>query len=167
MSATTRGFLLSTRMAAFIALRSFEVDEFVIAGITEVRVEPDPFGGVEKRFARERPALQIELLELAAVAFEHDVALLADALDFGQRRLQLEQPQVVKAAERNHQVELVVAERISILRAVLEELVLHVRVGVGEAMIRDVEARDLEARLDLQHLVEQKALAATDVEHLR
>src|SRR6516165_5495290 len=59
----TSGERSVSRMAAFIfigGLRSLEVDEFVVAGVAEVAVEPDPLGGVEERFAGERPALHVE-----------------------------------------------------------------------------------------------------------
>ncbi len=67
---------------------SFEVDEFVVAGVAEVLVEPDPFRRVKELFGRQRPAFEIELLELVPIALDHDVLVLADALDFLQRRLQ-------------------------------------------------------------------------------
>ena len=66
--------------------RSFEIDEFVVAGIAEVR-----------RRARSTPTVcrndsavsaqhsQIELLELVPVALDHDVVVLADALDLAAR----------------------------------------------------------------------------------
>src|SRR5262245_13054640 len=104
-------------MAALIA-RSLEVDELVVAGIAEMAVQPDPLGGVEERFGGERPALEVELLELVSVALDHDVFLLTDALDLLDRGFQLEQAQVVQRAERDHQVELLVAPRIRILRAI-------------------------------------------------
>ena len=48
-------------------------------------IEPDPLGGIKEGFTGQRPALEIELLKFISVALEHDVALLADALDFRER----------------------------------------------------------------------------------
>src|ERR1700728_4448556 len=42
--------------------RLFEIDEFVIAGVPEVLIEPNPFRAVEKGFAGKRPALKIKKL---------------------------------------------------------------------------------------------------------
>src|SRR5438477_3619971 len=119
-SAISSGLFSSTSTAARIVL--FEVDELIVSRVAEVFVEPDPLRGVEERLARERPAFQIEELLLVAIALEHDVPVLADAFDFTQGRLQLEQPQVVQGAERDDEIEVLVAPRIAILRAIAHQM---------------------------------------------
>src|SRR5262249_29834979 len=84
-------------------------------------VEPYPLGGIEEAFAGEGPALQVELLQLIAVALEHDVALLADALDLFTGGVQLEEAQGVQAAERDHEIAILIAARVAILRPITEE----------------------------------------------
>src|SRR5690242_17137526 len=97
-------------------------------------IQPDPFGGVEEALAGERPALEIELFELVAIAFEHDVALLADALDLAAGGLELEEAEIVQAAERDHQVEMLIAPRVAILRAITEEMLADRLGRVGQAV---------------------------------
>src|SRR5262249_26237272 len=122
---------------------SLEVDEFVIAGVAEVLEEPDPGGGVEERLARERPALQIELLELIAIALHHDEFVLADALDFLNRGLQLEDAQVVQTGEGNDEIEMLVAEGVSVLRPVAEEMRADLLFSLGQSVAGYVKAYDL------------------------
>src|SRR5438132_9812959 len=95
----------------------FEVDELIVSRVAEVFVEPDPLCGVEERLAREGPALKVEELLLVVVALEHDVPVFADTLNLGEGRLQLEQPQVVQAAEGEDEIEVLVAPWIAILCA--------------------------------------------------
>jgi hypothetical protein len=40
----------------------FKIDEFVIARISEMPIEPDPLGGIKEGFTGQGPALEIELL---------------------------------------------------------------------------------------------------------
>src|ERR1700734_749834 len=169
---TTSGSRDCTRIAAFAVLTCirkdlFEIDEFVVAGIAEMVIEPDPFRRVQDRFRGQRPAFEIELLELVAVALEHDVFVLADPVDLLHCGFELEQAQIVQAAERDHQIERAVAVRIAVLGAIAEQIRLDLVAGLGEAVFRDVEAGDLEPGQDLLHLVEQERLAAADVEHAR
>src|SRR5579863_3474439 len=110
ISSTTSGRRDSTRIAArlfdtCITVSLFEINEFVIAGIAEMIVEPDPRGRVEEGLAGQRPTLHVELLALVAIALDHDVTGLADALDFAQSRLQLENLEVVQAAEGDDEIE--------------------------------------------------------------
>ena len=91
---------------------------------------------------------------------------MPDALDFSQRGLQLEEPQVVQAAQRDHQVEVLVAEGIGVLGAIAEEIAADALGGVGQAVPRDVEAHARRIRQQLLQLVEQVRLAAADVEDL-
>ena len=84
------------RTAAFdflicIVRRSLEIDELVVAGVSKVVVEPDPFRRVQDGFGGERPAFEVELLEFVPVALDHNVLILADALDLLHRGLQLVQ----------------------------------------------------------------------------
>ena len=59
-----------------------------------------------------------------------------------------------------------VAERIAVLRAIAEQIRLDLLARIGEAVLRDVEAGDLQLGQELLHLVEQERLAAADVENL-
>jgi hypothetical protein len=76
-----------------------KINKLVIAGVAEVVVEPDPFLFIEEGFAGESPTLEVEEFLFVAVALEHDVALLADPLDFGESSLEFENPEVVKRGE--------------------------------------------------------------------
>src|SRR5215469_14869201 len=72
ISSTTSGSRDCARIAAFVVLTCiaknlFEIDELVIAGIAEVIVQPDPLRRMQDRFRGQRPALEIELLELVTV----------------------------------------------------------------------------------------------------
>src|SRR5580692_2027058 len=172
ISSTTSGSRDCARIAAFAVLTCmlknlFEIDEFVVAGIAEMVIEPDPFRRMQERFRGQRPAFEIELLELVPVALEHDVFVLADPIDFLHRGFELEQAQIVQAAERDNEIERTVAVRIAILGAIAEQIRLDIVAGVGEAVFRDVEAGDLEPRQDFLHFIEQERLAAADVEHAR
>src|SRR5262249_61569842 len=116
-------------------------------------VEPYPLGGIEEAFAGEGPALQVELLQLIAVALEHDVALLADALDLFTGGVELEEAQVVQAAERDHEIEILIAERVAILRAITEEVLADGLGGGGEAVLGNIEADDFGTGEELLHFV--------------
>src|SRR5580698_2950134 len=170
ISSMISGLRDSTRMAALadftcIGPSSLEVDEFVIAGIAEVVVEPDPRRHVVECLCSQRPAFHVELLELAPVTLDHDVLVLADALDLLHRGLQFEHLQIVQRAERDHEIERFVAERIRVLRAIAEQIVPDFFLGIGEAMLGDVEADDLGFRQQQLEFVQQESLAATDVEN--
>ena len=97
-------------------------------------VEPDPFLLVEEGFAGKGPALDVKEFLLVAVALEHDVALLADALDFAECGLKFEDPEVVKRGEGDDEVEGLVVERIGILGAMNEEVGLELGMHAGEAV---------------------------------
>src|SRR5436309_288231 len=142
----------------------FEIDEFVITGITEMLIQPDPGCGVKERLAGQCPALHVELLELVAIAFDHDIAVLADALDFGKSGPQLEDLEVVERTEGNNEVERLVAERIAVLRPVAEQIILDLGVGVGEPVFRYVEADQFGLGQQPLELAQQVALAAADIE---
>src|ERR1700722_14043470 len=172
ISSTTSGSRDCARIAAFAVLTCmlknlFEIDEFVVAGIAEMVIEPDPFRRMQERFRGQRPAFEIELLELVAIALEHDVFVLADPVDLLHRGLELEQAQIVQAAERDHQVKRAVAIRVTVLGAIAKQIRLDLVAGVGEGVFRDVEAGDLEPRQNFLHLVEQERFAAADVEYAR
>ena len=122
---------------------------------------------MEDRLGGQRPAFQIVHLGDVPVSLDHDVLVLADALDLLDRGLQLEQPQIVQRAERDDEIEIVVAVGVGVLRLVGEEIGLHLFMRMGKAVLRDVKARDLQPRQYLLHFVQQKALAAADVEHAR
>lgn len=128
-------------------------------------VQPDPLRRIEERLRRQRPALEVEQLLLVAVALQHDVLAASDALDLGQRALEFEDAQIVERGERDNKVELVVAERVGVLGAVVEERSAEVGVRVLGRVLGDVEPRQAQLRYDLLHLVEQKSLAAADVKH--
>src|ERR1700690_3917998 len=96
VSSTTSGCRDCTKIAAFAVLtcitRSlFEIDEFAIAGIAEVVIEPNPFRRGQTLLRGQRPAFEVELFQFVTVALDHDVFIFADALDFRNRGLQLEQ----------------------------------------------------------------------------
>jgi len=130
-------------------------------------VEPDPFLLVEEGFAGESPALDIEEFLLVAVALEHDVALLADALDFAECGLQFEDPEVVKRGEGDDEVEGFVLEGVWILGAVQEEVRFELGMHTGEAVLGDVESNDLDTGFEELHFVKEKAFSASDIEHAR
>ena len=90
---------INTRPLSLSFSLSLEIDKLVIAGVAEVVVEPDPFLLIEEGFAGESPTLEVEEFLFVAVALEHDVALLADPLDFGESGLEFENPEVVKRGE--------------------------------------------------------------------
>src|ERR1043166_1107581 len=139
-SAISSGLFNSTRTAA--RMRLFEVDELIVAGVSEMFVQPDPLRRVEERLARERPALKVEELLLVAIALEHHVSVFADALDFRQCGRELEEAEIVEASERDDEVEVLIAPRIAILRAIAHQ-VRPDRFGrVGETVARDIEADD-------------------------
>src|SRR5262249_29705789 len=112
----------------------------------------------------ERPALHVELFELVAIALDHDVFVLAHPLDLAERRLELEDLEIVQGAERDDEIERFVVERVALLCAVAKELVLHVPMRIGEPMVRDVEADELGLGQQQLELAQQIALAAADVE---
>ena len=130
-------------------------------------VEPDPFLLVEEGFAGEGPALDVEEFLLVAVTLEHDVALLADALDFAERGLKLENAEVVERGEGDDEVEGFVLEGIWILGAVDEEIGLELGMHAGETVFGDVKSDDLESGLEELHFVKEKAFPASDIEHAR
>ena len=94
-------------------------------------VEPDPFLFIEEGFAGESPALEVEEFLFVAVALEHDVALLADPLDFGESSLEFENPEIVKRGEGDDEIEGFVLEGIGILGAVEEEVGLEFWMHTG------------------------------------
>ena len=94
----------------------------------------DGFGG-------ERPAFEVELLELVPVALDHNVFILADSLDLLHCGFQLVQTQIVQRAERDHQIEMFVTERIAVLSAIAEQIGLDVIASFGETVLGNVEAR--------------------------
>ena len=130
-------------------------------------VEPDPFLLVEEGFAGEGPALDVEEFLLVAVTLEHDVALLADALDFAERGLKLENAEVVERGEGDDEVEGFVLEGIGILGAVQEKVGLELGMHAGEAVFGDVKSDDLKSGLEELHFVKEKAFPASDIEHAR
>lgn len=130
-------------------------------------IEPNPFRCVQDGFGCERPAFKVELLELVPVTFDHNVFIIADALDLLHRGFQLVQTQIVQGAERDHQIEMFVTERIAVLSAIAEQIGLDVIASFGEAVLGNIESGDLQVGQDLFHFVEQEGLAATDVENLR
>ena len=130
-------------------------------------VEPDPFLLVEEGFAGEGPALDVEEFLLVAVALEHDVALLADTLDFAEGGLKFENAEVVKRGEGDDEVEGFVLEWIGILGAVDEEIGLELGMHAGETVFGDVKSDDLESGLEELHFVKEKAFPASDIEHAR
>src|SRR4029077_12122271 len=160
------------RTAAFdfltcIVRRSLEIDELVVAGVSKVVVEPDPFRRMQDGFGSKRPAFEVELLEFVPVALDHNVLILADPLDFLHRRLKLEQTQIVQRAKRDHQIEMLVPEGVSVLCAIAEQIGLDVIAGFRKTMSGNVKTGDLQVGQDLFHFVEQESLAATHVENSR
>src|SRR5205814_1518739 len=105
-------------------------------------------GGVEERLGRQRPALQVELLQLIPIALDHDVFVFAHPLDLADGSLQFKYSQVVQAAEGNHEVEGFVPPRIPILRAVPEKIRLEIRLLRSEAVLGNIETNQFETRLD-------------------
>lgn len=130
-------------------------------------VEPDPFFLVEEGFACERPALDIEEFLFVAVALKHDVSLLADALDFAERGLQLKDSEIVKCGEGDDEIEGFVLEGIWILGAVQEDVGLEFRMHTGKAVFGDIESDDLKPGLEELHFIKEKAFSASDIEHAR
>src|SRR6516165_6126282 len=135
ISSRTSGLRDSARIAALLFMICmygplFEIDEFVVAGVAEVIEQPDPGSGIEECFAGQRPALQIELLELVAITLDHNVLVLAHPFDLLQRRLQVEDAQIVQASERDDEIEVFIAERISILRAIAKQMGAHLGLGI-------------------------------------
>ena len=57
------------------------------------------------------------------------------------RGFQLEQAQIVQASQRDDEVEVLVAVGVAVLGAVAKKIRLDVLAGVGEAMLRNVEAQ--------------------------
>jgi len=49
----------------------------------------------------------------------------------------------VQRTQRYHEIEGLVAERIGVLRAVPEQTVLHLGLGVGKAVLGHIEANDI------------------------
>lgn len=56
-----------------------KINEFVIAGVTELIKKPNPFRRIEKRFAGQRPALKVEEFRFVSVTFHHDELLPSNA----------------------------------------------------------------------------------------
>src|SRR5215472_4666056 len=144
ISSITNGRRDSARIAArtpffSIIVSLFEVDEFVVARISEVIVEPYPRRCIKECFASESPTLHVELFKFASIALYHNVPSFPDPLDFSKRSLQLEDLEVVQAAERDHEIERLVAVRVAILRFVAEQEILDLGVSVAQTMTRDVE----------------------------
>src|SRR3984957_15332193 len=138
-SSTTSASRDCSRIAAFAVLTCmlknlFEIDELVVAGIAEMVIEPDSFRRMQERSRGQRPAFEIKLLELVPVALEHYVFALADPVDLLHRGLELEQAQIVQAAERDHQIERAVAVRIAILGAIAEQIRLDLVAALGAAV---------------------------------
>jgi hypothetical protein len=130
-----------------------------------VLVEPDPFVFVEEGFTGECPALNIEQLLLVPIALEHDVALFADALDFAEGGLKLEDAKVVECGEGDNKIKGFVLERIWILGAVNEEVRLELGMYASEPVLGDVESDDLESGLEELHFVKEKSFSTTDIEN--
>ena len=61
-------------------------------------------------------------------------------------RFELEHAEIVQGAERDDEIEVLVAPRIRILRTVAEQIGANRLRRVGEAVLRDVEAGDVRAR---------------------
>src|SRR5580704_7499331 len=140
ISSTTSGSRDCVRIAAFAVLTCmrknlFEINEFVVASIAEMVIEPDPFRRMQDRFCGQRPAFEIELLELVPVALEHDVFVLTDPVDLLHRGLEFEQSQIVQAAERDHEIECAVAVRVAVLGAIAEQIRFDVVAGLGKAVL--------------------------------
>src|SRR5689334_7598703 len=95
ISSTISGLPDSTRIAAFAVLismrpaRSLEIDEFVVAGVAELFVQPDPFRGMQDGLRRQRPAFEVVQLGDVPVGLDHHILVLADPLDLLQRRVEL------------------------------------------------------------------------------
>lgn len=130
-------------------------------------VEPDPFRLVEEGFAGEGPALEVEEFLLVPVALEHDVALLADPLDFAKRGLEFENPEVVERGEGDDEVEGLVLEGIGILGAMQEEVGAEFWVAAGEAVFGDIEPDDFQSGFEELHFVKEEAFSAADIEDAR
>src|SRR5262249_9402915 len=110
------------------------------------------------------PALQIKQFLLVAITFEHDVFALADTLDFLDRRFELEQSQIVKGGERNHEIKMLVPIWILVLGAIAVQPVAQFRLGIGESVPRDLKSENSQPGQFLFHLVKKIGLPPSDVE---
>ena len=111
--------------------------------------------------------MEVEEFLLVAVALEHDVALLADPLDFGERGLELENPEVVECGKGDDEIEGFVLEGIWILGAVEEKVSLELGMDAGETVLGDVEPDDFESGFEELHFVKEKGFSAADIENAR
>ena len=71
---------------------------------------------------------------------------------------------VVQRVDRNHEIELPVAEGIGILGPMKEEAIADLLFAVGDAVFGNVEARDLAPGQQAGEIVKQEALAHSHVE---
>ena len=111
--------------------RLLEVYEFVVTGIPKVLVQPDPLSGVEEGLRRQCPAHQIEQFLFVSIAFQHDVVIAADTLNFGKSCFQFEDSQVVQGGEGDDKIKLPISERIYVLSAVSDQRSVKVWVLLG------------------------------------
>src|SRR6185436_14403926 len=100
-----------------------EVDEFVVTGVAKVVVEPDPLRGFKKGFASKCPALQVKQLALTAITLNQNVFVLSHTFHFSKSRLKFKRAEVVKASQRNHQIELLVSIRERILSSIAKQAI--------------------------------------------
>ena len=144
-----------------------KVDKLIVPGVAEVVVEPDPLFLVEEGFTSKGPALEVEEFLLVPIALKHDVALLADALDFGECALELKNPKVVESGEGDNEIKGFVFEGIRILRAVGEEVGLKIGMATRESVLGYVEADNLQGGFEELELVEKKRFSTADIQNAR
>ena len=88
-----------------------------------------------QRLRCQRPTFEVEQLLLVSVCLDHDVFILADTFDLAHGSFKVKQQQIVKASQRNHEVKLLIIERIWLFCPTMEKEIFHLIVSTCEAML--------------------------------